>query len=238
MGTRNLTMVELDGEFKIAQYGQWDGYPEGNGLRILQWLRKFCGEYQYLKSVMRNVTKATDEEVIETWTKCGAPEDGDGFVSIEVADKHTKAYPQFSRDTGVGILDMVMAMQGKLPVKRQVEFAADSLFCEWAYVIDLDQGTFVVCKGYNRTPLDKQDRFYFLQNNTDDWEPKYDGDQRYYPIRAMVAWPLNALPSDEEFLAATKEEEAAEEEILPDPATEAEMVKQACENIKKIVEDK
>ena len=27
MGTRNLTAVYLDGEYKIAQYGQWDGLP-------------------------------------------------------------------------------------------------------------------------------------------------------------------------------------------------------------------
>ena len=29
MGTRHLIAVQLDGEYKIAQYGQWDGYPEG-----------------------------------------------------------------------------------------------------------------------------------------------------------------------------------------------------------------
>lgn len=31
MGTRNLTAVYIDGEYKVAQYGQWDGYPEGPG---------------------------------------------------------------------------------------------------------------------------------------------------------------------------------------------------------------
>lgn len=31
MGTRNLTAVYLDGEYKIAQYGQWDGYPKDKG---------------------------------------------------------------------------------------------------------------------------------------------------------------------------------------------------------------
>lgn len=25
MGTRNLTAVYLDGQYKVAQYGQWDG---------------------------------------------------------------------------------------------------------------------------------------------------------------------------------------------------------------------
>lgn len=26
MGTRNLTVVYIDGKYKVAQYGQWDGY--------------------------------------------------------------------------------------------------------------------------------------------------------------------------------------------------------------------
>ena len=28
MGTRNLTAVFMDGEYKVAQYGQWDGYQK------------------------------------------------------------------------------------------------------------------------------------------------------------------------------------------------------------------
>lgn len=35
MGTRNLTAVYLDGQYKVAQYGQWDGYPEGQGITAL-----------------------------------------------------------------------------------------------------------------------------------------------------------------------------------------------------------
>ena len=39
MGTRNLTMVIADAETKVAQYGQWDGYPEGQGKIALEFLR-------------------------------------------------------------------------------------------------------------------------------------------------------------------------------------------------------
>jgi len=39
MGTRNLTMVISGGETKIAQYGQWDGYPRGQGKTCLEFLK-------------------------------------------------------------------------------------------------------------------------------------------------------------------------------------------------------
>ena len=38
MGTRHLIAVQLDGEYKIAQYGQWDGYPDGKGIDVLHFL--------------------------------------------------------------------------------------------------------------------------------------------------------------------------------------------------------
>lgn len=38
MGTRHLISVVLDGEYKIAQYGQWDGYPSGQGQAIVDFL--------------------------------------------------------------------------------------------------------------------------------------------------------------------------------------------------------
>lgn len=39
MGTRNLVAVQIDGQYKIAQYGQWGGYPEGKGVDALTFLR-------------------------------------------------------------------------------------------------------------------------------------------------------------------------------------------------------
>ena len=40
MGTRNLTMViNQEGEKKVTQYGQWDGYPSGVGVRVLKFLK-------------------------------------------------------------------------------------------------------------------------------------------------------------------------------------------------------
>lgn len=35
MGTRNLTCVVLDGKYVVSSYGQWDGYPSGQGKQFL-----------------------------------------------------------------------------------------------------------------------------------------------------------------------------------------------------------
>ena len=36
MGTRHLICAISDDEYRIAQYGQWDEYPEGQGAAILE----------------------------------------------------------------------------------------------------------------------------------------------------------------------------------------------------------
>ena len=39
MGTRGVTMVIQEEKVKVAQYGQWDHYPSGQGLTALDILR-------------------------------------------------------------------------------------------------------------------------------------------------------------------------------------------------------
>lgn len=39
MGTRHITAVKVDGEIKISQYGQWDGYFTGAGAQVQAFLK-------------------------------------------------------------------------------------------------------------------------------------------------------------------------------------------------------
>ena len=34
MGTRHLTIVQKNGEYRVAQYGQFDGYPSYTGKKF------------------------------------------------------------------------------------------------------------------------------------------------------------------------------------------------------------
>ena len=81
----------------------------------------------------------------------------------------------------------------------ELEFAADGVFCEWVWVIDLDNNTFEGFKGFNNQPLTPDDRFYFLQLKNE------ESQEEFYPARLIKKWQLNDLPTDEEFLAAFAE---------------------------------
>ena len=196
MGTRNLTMVFMDGEYKVAQYGQWDGYPEGQGMTCLKFLREQMYEAEFREQVKR-VHFIGEEESKALFAAFGA--DADGPISFADYNRMSQMYPELHRDTGAEILQMIQ--EGSVHfLSDDLSFAADGLFCEWAYVIDLDKRMFEVYEGFHKEPVTEQDRFYFLKDKAD----------KDYPcVRLVHAWSLDDLPTEEEFLAAfrTKEDE-------------------------------
>lgn len=205
MGTRNLTIVQSDGEYKVGQYCQWDGYPSGQGKTILDALRKLDPVFDLplFKQKVNNLKQLTADEVHAYWQECGA--DDTGWVGLDVSDKFKQKYEHLHRDFGGKIIEAIITGKVK-EVSSDVEFAGDSLFCEWAYVIDLDKNTFEVYEGFNKQPLKKGERFKSLTRR----KTKKDPDP-YKPVRLRASWPLDALPTDEEFLALEDSEENEEE---------------------------
>lgn len=194
MGTRNLTAVYIDGEYKIAQYGQWDGYPEGQGKTALDFARKladeaFRREFAEKVRACRWITEE-DADAINAKIKSG-----------EIKD-WKKEYPELWRNAGAEILQMVMD-RGGLALQNDIDFAADSLFCEWAWVIDLDKNTFEGFSGFNHSPIAEEERFAFLV----DKERTTSNGEHYCCIKLVKAYSLDDLPSDEQFFADFKEEE-------------------------------
>lgn len=200
MGTRNLTAVYLDGQYKVAQYGQWDGYPEGQGITALTFLRDKM-DLELFKEALRNSSYIPSEELTALWKQYGADENG--WITMEDSDRMMEDHPEFSRNTGAGILEMVQNHSEGMKLQDSINFAADGLFCEWAWVIDLDAGTFEGYCGFGQTPLTENDRFYFLRD--------LEEDNGYHGVRLAAKWNLGALPTDEEFLAAFKNDEEEDE---------------------------
>ena len=110
-------------------------------------------------------------------------------------------YPQMSRDVGGTILTMIM-FDVRRVLHNQLDFAKESLFCEWAYVVDFDNGKFEVYEGFNKEPLTENDRFYF---------DGYKEDDGYYPVKKIAEFDLDNLPTKDEFLNTFAENEDEEE---------------------------
>lgn len=204
MGTRNLTMVISNGETKVAQYGQWDGYPEGQGVTALNFLtntdlNKFKEKLNSVKFI-----NGTKQKEIDKWLKSIGCENG--WMTGEQANLYHEKYPLLTRDNGADILNLIMESEEEINwVTDSSEFAADSLFCEWAYVIDLDKNTFEVYEGFNIEPLTINDRFYYLTAESE----KEHRDKQYYPVRMIKSFDLNNLPFEDEFINSFKQEQDA-----------------------------
>lgn len=193
MGTRNLTAVFMDGEYKVAQYGQWDGYPEGQGITCLRFLRDEIDEKAFKDNLMR-IHFADDDKLKALAKEFHISEDG--TIRIDDHDKLKRAYPELHRDTGAKILKMIQSGKARI-LNNYINFAADGLFCEWAWVIDFDKRTFEAYKGFKKEPLTKGDRFYFLR----DFE-----ENGYSGVHIIHEWSIDNLPTDEEFISAFKDD--------------------------------
>jgi hypothetical protein len=142
MGTRgHQRVITKKGELKLSQYNQWDSYPSGQGLQILNYFR--TGDLKKYQDNLNNLSQITIEE-----------------VAIVDADKDWKInYPYLSRDCGANIHQMIEDGEVKF-----VQFMDDE-WCEGFYTIDFHENKFIA---------------------------KFHDVTREYP--------LNDLPSDEEFI--------------------------------------
>lgn len=148
MGTRNLTMVIANGETKIAQYGQWDGYPDGQGLIIIDFLSGE-GNIDRLKSKLnkvRFIDNESDKDWIDSYNK-NAPQ-----WSNE-PDKRTPEQKYWwstymTRDLAAEILNNVAnSKDEEILLGDASDFINNKISCEYAYEINLDKNVLTVYEG-------------------------------------------------------------------------------------------
>ena len=139
MGTRHLICAVVDGEMKLAQYGQWDGYPSGQGLKVLNFCRDIPVTFA---DNLRACRFGSDAEIDAIY----APFSANGWMDMEQAEAFKKSeFAHLSRDTGADILPLV-AEKPRVLVDSS-DFASDDLFCEWAYYVDMDARELRVTNG-------------------------------------------------------------------------------------------
>jgi hypothetical protein len=192
MGTRHLIAVQKNNEYKVAQYGQWDGYLSGQGESILKFFRE--NDLETFRTKVDNCFFGTQEQIDEAY----APYSTDGWMTMDQSDAFSKSeFAYLSRNTGANILSIILKSNEPLMLSDQIDFANDSLYCEYAYVIDLDKDILEVYQGFNKEPLPEGARFTGTKKDSED----------YQAVKLVASFPLGSLP---------KNFDALEEELYPE----------------------
>ena len=124
MGTRHRqAVITKEGELKIQQYGQWDGYPEGQGINILTYLRN--GDLKRYQSNLKNINLINDEQIDE----------------VNKDDNWSKSYPYLSRDCGSNIHQMIE--DGVVRFVQHTDLKECKKWCEGFFTIDFQKGVFI-----------------------------------------------------------------------------------------------
>jgi hypothetical protein len=178
MGTRSLTIVKYKSKKCIAQYGQHDGYPGYS----LQFILDFLAD----KSKLSKLKDRLDNRYVE-------------LIKRDRVDREKMEGKYLNSTLGCDILDVVISdyvdglHKGRLRLEDNERFGEDSLFCEWAYVINLDQMMVHVYKGFNFSPISKGEHFYKYN--------RYCTNSEYKPVKLV----LSLLLDNDEFKSRPKE---------------------------------
>ena len=139
MGTRGLTkVVDRNGEIKVAQYGQWDHYPAGQGVKILSILTADHYAVEELELALDKCHFVDDVEREKIYADYNAK-----YPETTHMKKFSSMLPSLSRDTCADILNVVRWSSGPVPLVDESVFEADGLFCEGVYEINYQTNKFI-----------------------------------------------------------------------------------------------
>lgn len=195
MGTRNLTCVYHENTYKIAQYGQFDGYPSCAGITLLNTLKTFSRKQ--ILEVLSRVSFIEDEDAYyRHQAKLLGMAGNLEWVTVEQSNRLKELFPETHRTTGYGILDLLLTDErfrnGDIKLINSFEFSKNMTWCEWIYVIDLDKNTFEVYSLFSEG--EENDRFKHKRVGMFELNPDFD-----------------ILPTEDEFLSVVDPEEDDDE---------------------------
>ena len=159
MGTRYLIVIIKNNEVKLSQYGQFDGYPECAGKKFIKFVRetlsnKDTERYNIKKNLfnekvdlLKEANSGTHKVYDKVFHKLGCTHGNDSEYAIPL----DILFPQFSRETGVDILDIIKKLtphdfqrfeDNGCGYKQKWHFPVmidtTCTYIEYAYIIDLD----------------------------------------------------------------------------------------------------
>jgi hypothetical protein len=177
MGTRGAYGFYIDGQTFVT-YNHYDSYPSALGESVVKFLRENKIN-DALRNKVRNLRGVQEDDV---------PSDSDILKCKNLEDnsvgegKGGKPYWYQLLRNGQGDLSCMLEAGAYIDNKN---FLSDSLFCEWAFVVNLDDNVLEVYKGFQEKAHTK--------GRYSDWP--IDGKSDYFPVALVKEIPFNDLPA-------------------------------------------
>jgi len=181
MGTRGLYGFRMNGMDKTT-YNHYDSYPDCLGSTVAE----FCEQTPVAEmrdifsriTLVREDSKPTKEQIVKYA----------GFCNLDVSHRTAEDWYCLMRNAQ-GELAWMRDMVGEIHMIDNHRFIEDSLFCEYAYIINLDEEVLEFWIGFQQKPW---------EDNRYGQEPgeHCEGIPDYYPCRMYATFPLGSDAKD------------------------------------------
>lgn len=181
MGTRGLYGIRLGNADKCT-YNHWDSYPACLGRKILY----FCATHSEEQIIqLYNLIKLVDEKNPPTENQKKICIDK-GYYNGYVGEKTPDDWYCLLRNLqgNIDAWDKAIEKDVHIYMIDNVDFIKDSLFCEYAYIINLDTHCLEFWQGFQKEP--SEDNRYGTGT--------IDG---YYPCKLFGEYLLENITKDE-----------------------------------------
>lgn len=206
MGTRGICGFVVDNDVKAA-YNHFDSYPGELGVDVIEYIRPrldsldgWTKRVREIKIVESDSESPAPPELLRIARELGTIDTNVGGLGVE----HITIYQCFRG--AQGRLDLYEDL-GHIPDGS--DFVNDSLFCEWGYLVNLDEQVLEVYRGF-QTQSHDLGRFAGSSrkvNEHDSSEYAPIALLRAIPFSEIAARPTDRLAEELEFLAYGDEEE-------------------------------
>lgn len=180
MGTRGAIGVRIDGQDKVT-YNHFDSYPTGVGEEVFDVVRRRKSDERMKRQARGIVLIKNEDEVTDE-------------IKAKIAKK-VKPNLMVSTQSEEDLYCLMRNAQGHLDkyldmgvMTDNSRFLLDSLFCEWAYIVNLDTGKLEVYRGFNKKPA------HGRYGNILEEKPAHR-DAEYYGVALIAEFSLNAIRS-------------------------------------------
>ena len=180
MGTRGLYGFRKNNKDKTT-YNHYDSYPEGLGADVISFIQKHSIKDMndlYDRIIMVNEHSAPTEEQKANCMKNSA-------IDLSVSSQSTNDWYCLLRNLQ-GNLDALCKCDVPYMIDNE-DFIKDSLFCEYAYIINLDDNVLEFYKGFQKRPQ--------LGNRYGT-----NADRGYYPCKLVAEIPIAYIYSNDHII--------------------------------------